>query len=123
MFSSKLQATKAFYEDRMRTPHSEESLDERLLERTQGVHLRTMSTASLKETLRRMTARELTRIIELPEDSNAIARATMHELNMPPEMVEYAMKQRARIKPPRVGSKPFKGATDWWSRVTGVHVD
>jgi hypothetical protein len=86
-------------------------------------HLRMMSAEGLKEELRRVTATELNRIIELPEDSNAVARATLHELKMPPELVEYAMQQRERIKPPRAGTPAYQGLTAWWTRITGIHVD
>lgn len=109
------------------TARPPETPDELLQARLRGVqpppHLRLMSAEDLKEELRRVTAAELNRMIALPEDSNAVARATLHKLKMPPELVEYAMQQRARIKPPRAGTPAYQGFTAWWTRMTGIHVD
>ena len=46
------------------------------------------------------------------QDAEAVARAAMNELEFPPRLVEYAMEERARLRP---GGAPTSSFSEWWA--------
>lgn len=101
------------------TPGSSEGKEPTELDREierEETALREVSTRLKKLKLRR-------RVLENAEDYEAAAELELVELGMSDAEIDYVMRQRTRRRTPKPGTEAYKGLTEWWSRLTGVHVD